>query len=88
MYFQEYHRVASSIVNFLKIFADDTKVYSTISAICDSDCNKLQGDLPKSSDWSDIWDLRFNAKKCKSLHIGKHNPRYQYYMYESGVQTR
>ena len=42
--------------------------------------------MPKSSDWSGIWDLQFNAKKCKSLHIGKHNPRYQYYMYESGVQ--
>ena len=60
-----------SIANFVKIFADDTKVYSTISTISDSDCNKLQGDLIQSSDWSDIWELRFNAKKCKSLHIGK-----------------
>ena len=55
-----------SIANFVKIFADDTKVYSTISTISDSDFNKLQSDLTKSSDWSDIWELRFNVKKCKS----------------------
>ena len=76
-----------SIANFVKIFADDTKVYSTISTISDSDFNKLQSDLTKSSDWSDIWELRFNAKKCKSLHIGRNNPRHQYYMYESGIQV-
>ena len=76
-----------SIANFVKIFADDTKVYSTISTISDSDFDKLQSDLTKSSDWSDIWELRFNAKKCKSLHIGRNNPRHQYYMYESGIQV-
>ena len=76
-----------SIANFVKIFVDDTKVYSTISTISDSDFNKLQSDLTKSSDWSDIWEFWFNAKKCKSLHIGRNNPRHQYYMYESGIQV-
>ena len=37
-----------SITNFVKIFADDTKVYSTISTISDSDVNKLQSDLTQS----------------------------------------
>ena len=77
-----------SNANFVKIFfADDTKVYSTISTISDSDSNKLQSDLTKSSDWSDIWELWFNGKKWKSLHIGRNNPRHQYYMYESGIQV-
>ena len=34
-----------SIANFVKNFADDTKVYLTVGTISDSDCNKLQGDL-------------------------------------------
>ena len=60
-----------SLANFVKIFLDDTKVHSTISTISDGDCNKLQDDLTKSSDRSDIWDLLFIAKKCKSIHIGE-----------------
>ena len=43
--------------------------------------------MTKSSDWSDIWELRFNAKDCKSLYKGKNNPRHQYYMYASGMQV-
>ena len=38
-----------SIANFVKIFADDTKVYSTISTISDSDCNKLHARIQKFS---------------------------------------
>ena len=76
-----------SIANFVKIFADYTKVYSTISTISDSGFNTLQSDLTKSSGWSDIWELWFNAKKCKSLHIGRNNPRHKYYMYEAGIQV-
>ena len=34
------------------------------------------------SDWSEIWEIRFNAKKCKSLHMGKSNPKTVYYMKE------
>ena len=55
-----------SIANFVKIFADDTEVYTSISTISDSDCNKLKGYLTKSSYWSDIWELRINANKCIS----------------------
>ena len=48
----------------------------------------IQNDLKTLSDWSDIWELRFNSRKCKSLHIGRNNPRHVYYMYmyESGQQ--
>ena len=75
-----------SIKNLVKIFADDTKVYSTVGAICDREQLELQEDLDESSEWSGIWDLGFNAKKCKSLHIGRNNPRHRYYMHESGEQ--
>ena len=48
----------------MKIFADDTKVYSTVGAICDREQLELQQDLDETSEWSGIWDLGFNAKKC------------------------
>ena len=46
----------------------------------------VQQDLDESSKWSGICYLGFNAKKCKSLHIGRNNPRHRYYMHESGEQ--
>ena len=72
------------VMNFVKIFADDTKVYSTISTTSDNDSIMAQNDFTTLSDWSDIWELQFNIRKCKSLHIGRNNPRHVYYMYESG----
>ena len=31
-------------------------------------------------DWADTWQLRFNADKCKVLHIGKNNEQRCYKM--------
>ena len=50
-----------SITKFVKIFADDMKVYSTIST-SDNGSIMVQNDLTALSDWSDIWELRFNAR--------------------------
>ena len=35
-------------------------------------------------EWSDRWLLRFNSDKCKILHIGDNNPKYDYVMNENG----
>ena len=43
-----------SITSFVKIFADDTKVYSTISTTSDNDSIMVQNGLTTLSDWSDI----------------------------------
>ena len=40
----------------------------------------------ESPEWSGLWDLGFNAKICKSLHIGRNNPWHRYYIHESGEQ--
>jgi hypothetical protein len=56
----------SSIASTL-LFADDSKAYSNTN----DDPNKLQDDLDSKHDWSDDWLLRFNASKCKLLHLGK-----------------
>ena len=47
----------------LTMFADDTKLYSSVSTpqhVC-----ALQADLDELSRWSDTWQLPFNQGKCK-----------------------
>ena len=60
------------------MFADDTKVYRNIKTHIDREV--LQSDLSRLKDWSRKWQLRFNADKCKVLHIGRDNEHYEYYM--------
>jgi len=43
----------------VKMFADDTKVWTTISAL--EDGQVLQEDLDNLMSWSDKWKLGFNA---------------------------
>ena len=64
------------------MFADDTKVWCRIKTENDGVSRiTLQEDLDKLSPWSDTWQLKFNAKKCKVMHIG-HSCRTDYYMTE------
>ena len=50
-------------------FADDTKLYRTISSPLD--IQTLQNDLDLLYNWSIDWLLRFNISKCKAMHIGR-----------------
>ena len=52
-----------------KMFADDTKVWRIIRDKNDS--LKLQNDLQALETWSEKWMLRFNAAKCKIMHMGR-----------------
>ena len=61
-----------------QMFADDTKIFSPVANTEDKE--KLQNDLDSLCVWSDKWQLRFNASKCKVLHIGSANPHYKYSM--------
>ena len=60
----------------VKIFADDTKLYSSIEN--EGDKNKLQLDLNNAIEWSNKWQLPFNASKCKIMHLGPNNPHFTY----------
>ena len=60
------------------MFADDTKVFREMNS--EDDREVLQEDLNMLTDWADRWQLRFNAGKCKVLHVGRSNPNYQYSM--------
>jgi hypothetical protein len=69
------------IVNNMKMFADDTKLWTQIRTQDDS--LTLQHDLDTLSAWSDKWLLKFNPEKCKLMHIG-HKIDTKYFMEEGG----
>ncbi|CAM5159894.1 unnamed protein product [Natator depressus] len=59
-------------------FADDTKLFKIVKT--KADCEELQKDLTKLSDWATKWQMKFNVDKCKVTHIGKNNPNSTYNM--------
>ena len=61
------------IVNSLcQMYADDVKVVAEVEK---ESVAKLQQDLDMLVEWADLWQLRFNADKCKVLHLGQNNPK-------------
>ena len=47
-----------------KVFANNTKIYDSTSK-----CTKIQEDIYRLQEWSDMWNLYFNVTKCKVMHI-------------------
>ena len=56
----------------IKLFADDTKVYSTVST--QSGINILENSIADLEDWAKKWQLGINEKKSSVMHLGKRNP--------------
>ena len=61
-----------------QMFADDTKIFWEIKDAHDRD--QLQHDLKALEDWSNEWLLKFNADKCKVMHLGKSQGEIKYTM--------
>ena len=61
------------VTSTCKIFADDTKLYSSPKSQ-----HIMQADIDSLVDWSNTWNLYFNASKCHVLHIGSKNPQRDY----------
>ena len=59
-------------------FADDTKVFRKVTN--DTDKQSLQDDLDKLVKWSEKWQMLFNFRKCKCIHIGHGNMDEEYKM--------
>jgi hypothetical protein len=53
----------------VRLFADDTMVYLTISAL--TDCHTLQSNLHKLDKWEEEWLMSFNPDKCGIIHISR-----------------
>ena len=60
----------------MNIFADDTKAFN--KAESREDQLKMQEAIDAMVQWTKIWLLEFNKLKCKVLHTGKSNPKYEY----------
>ena len=60
----------------IKLFADDTKIYSTIKDT--SDTLLLQKNLGMVNEWSHKWLLKFNVDKYKLLQLGNSSPANYY----------
>ena len=57
----------------MRLFADDTLIYSTIKS--HNDATKLQLDITALQEWSQKWQMKFNPDKCHVLTISrKQNP--------------
>ena len=62
----------------IHMFADDTKIYSCVKN--DKEAENIKDDLESLQAWSEKWLLRFNAGKCKTMHLGHGNPTVRYQM--------
>jgi len=65
-----------NIVSRLLKFADDVKLFKSVDRIEDYDV--IKDDLNTLCNWSDTWQMKFNAEKCKVMHIGAKNPNHNY----------
>ncbi|KAK6178413.1 hypothetical protein SNE40_013205 [Patella caerulea] len=66
------------VQSLVEMFADDTKIFLPIH---DANSHQIiQNDIHSLTDWAKKWQLRFNASKCKTLHLGNRNPRHTYRM--------
>lgn len=66
-------------------FADDTKLFG--SAMNKGEHIIVQEDLNALMEWSRICQMPFNTEKCKVLHVGHSNSKYQYKMGEHVLET-
>ena len=71
------------ILNSMRMFADDTKLWKKVKT--EQDSVGLYEDLCNSVEWNEEWLLKFNVKKCKVMHVG-HGLETQYYLEENGVK--
>lgn len=77
--------ISTNVTSTVKIYADDTKIYSTINDP-KKDNSALKLDLNRLSDWANNRRLRFNSEKCevmRTTHSMVTSPNYSL-----GVQLR
>ena len=76
------------VYNFIKLmnkFADDTEAANII--LTDKDVEGLQDCLNRLVTWADTWGMEFNVTKCKVMHVGRNNPRSDYFMSDTRLTT-
>ena len=65
--------MTEAVNSYITLFADDAKSLRKIRN--HKDCEELQNDINKISEWSKTWQMEFNTKKCDVLEMGKSGMR-------------
>ena len=73
------------IANEILKFADDTKLFKEVSN--SEEAFTIQENLHKLYRWSVDWQMLYNASKCKTIHIGFNNIKYDYFIEEELVSS-
>ena len=59
-----------NIRSSVRLFADDCVLYRNIKSPID--CQILQDDLNRLSQWETDWQMKFNVVKCHSMRVTRH----------------
>ena len=73
------------VTSCIEMFADDAKIFKAV--LTEQDRSDLQEDLDNLQTWAITWKMKFNADKCKVLHLGNQNPRYKYRMGDTCLEA-
>lgn len=71
--------------NNVKIFTDDIKLFADVSL--DWTIDEIENDIIRHVEWANKWQLSYNTRKCKLMHVGTYNPGKEYVMIRDEVDT-
>ena len=75
----------TTLTNKMFMFADNTKVYNSISDV--KSAQSLQHDLDRLLQWSTTWLLPFHPEKCKIMQLGKEKDEFKYRLGDVELET-
>ena len=76
--------IDEGITSIISKFADDTKIANSV--VSNEQVIEMQNNLNKLSEWGQMWQMNYNADKCKVLHIGYRNAKANYTL--NGTQLK